>query len=334
MAATDNPINGVYAKLRTSGYTRPFVKSLLPDWWEDDIALSPSGLQQATLVLGKLLGVRPESLWSEGEGIAFSTPAGRKFKRRVDTDTSKLDVACAVAYAAARLALRGVTRDYRPDLLADASHHRARIIAKSPWVGLRELLEHCNAVGIPVIHLAHFPAGAKKMAGLAFEIEGRPVIVITQPKRHGYYLFDLAHELGHVTLRHVAGGECVVDQKIDQDSDDEDERAANRFALELLTGDPECKILPAGRNLTSQQLATAAERYGAKHKVDPQHVVLNYGHSTQHWGPANIALSILAAESPSDQELTQGNLFSGIDADRMGEDDLLALRKYCGGDES
>lgn len=333
MAATVNPIDNVYKKLRASGYTKKYVHSLLPEWWEDEVASTPSGLQQANLLIGKLLGVRPESLWAEKTDIVLSTPAGRKFKRRVNTKAESLDLACAVAFAAARLALRGYSREYRPELFEDASQLRAKIVASSPWVGLSSLLDYCNSVGLPVIHLAHFPAGAKKMAGLAFEIEGRPVVVITQPKRHGYYLFDLAHELGHITLRHVADNECIVDQKIDQESDDEDEQSANRFALELLTGDPDCTIRPVGRNLTGQQLATAADRFGNKHHVDPQHVVLNYGYATQHWGPANIALNELAGNSASDQDLTRRNLFENLDVERMGEDDLAALRTYCGADE-
>lgn len=333
MAATTNPITGVYTKLRTTGYSRAYVDSLLPDWWDDAIAANPSGLQQASLVLGKLLGVRPESLWAEQSEVALSTPPGRKFKRRVNTQAEALDVACAVAYAAARIALRGYIPEFRPDLLIDSAPLREQLTNASQWVGLEDLLGYCNTVGIPVIHLTHFPKGMKKMAGLAFEIDGRPVIVITQSKKHGYYLFDLAHELGHITLGHVAGNACIVDQKIDQESDDEDERAANRFALELLTGDPDCRITPVGRNLTGPELATAAERFGSKHKVDPQHVILNYGYATNHWGPANIALSFFAGKRASDQALTRESLFSNIDAESLGEDDLAALRTYCGTDE-
>lgn len=330
MTAAANPIRDIYAKLRASGYSRSFVNSLLPDWWEDDIASSPSGLQQASLVLGKLLGVRPESLWTEQSSVTLSTPVGRKFKRRADAATDQLDIACAIAFATARLALRGFTREYRPDLLVDASQLRAKILGTAPWVALADLLEYCNEIGLPVIHLSHFPAGVKKMAGLAFEVEGRPIVVITQTKKHGYYLFDLAHELGHITLGHVASNACIVDQKIDQESGDEDERSANRFALELLTGDPDCTIRPAGRNLTGQELATAAQRFGVNRKVDPMHVVLNYGYATTHWGPANIALGVLAGDAISDQRLAQENLLRNLDAEGLGEDDVAALRTYCG----
>ena len=91
------------------------------------------------------------------------------------------------------------------------------------------------------------------MAGVSFEPGGGPIIVLTQIRPYGHLLFDLAHELGHVTLGHTQGGAWVIDAEIDADAEDEEEQAANRFALELITGNPDCKIVPRGRHLYPQQ---------------------------------------------------------------------------------
>jgi hypothetical protein len=330
MTATANHMKDIYKKLSRHGFKRPFITSVLPEWWDDDIAASPSGLQQASLVLGRVLGVKPESLWAQDSALQLSIPSEKKFKRRADTSEDACDIACAIAHAVARIVLRGYKRPFRGDLLEDPSELRTRLLEKKPWVGLSGLLGYCAEVGIPVIYLCHFPAGARKMAGLAFETAGRPVIVLTQPNKYGFMLFDLAHELGHVSLGHVAGDRWVVDGKIDHDAEDEDEKSANRYALELLTASPDCRIVPAGRNLTGEQLATAAERYGRQNQVDPMHVALNYGYSTRHFPAAQIAVTQLAGGKPTDQQLATRALFDEIDEEALGADDLTVLQRYCG----
>jgi hypothetical protein len=65
MTTPTSQMNNLYRKLAAQGFKKPFVKSLLPEWWDDEIANTNSGLQQASLILGRILGVRPESLWVE-----------------------------------------------------------------------------------------------------------------------------------------------------------------------------------------------------------------------------------------------------------------------------
>lgn len=330
MTTPTNQMKNVYLKLANNGYKKHFVRSLLPEWWDDEIANTDSGLQQVSLILGRILGVRPESLWVESAALELSIPKDRKFKHRADTLKGSLDVACAISNAIAKIVVSGYLPTFKKDQLVDAAELRNRILDKDSWVTLQKLLDYCNDVGIPIIHLSYFPSGCKKMAGLAFQLAGRPVIVLTETKKHGYMLFDLAHELGHVTLNHVSKETWVIDERIEEDSDDEYEKAANRFALELLTGTPDCRIVPSGRNLSGQELATAASRFGHQHKVDPMHVALNYAHNTKHWPVAQIALSLLASNQPTDQELLRRNLFNNIDHDCIGEDDLAVVQKYCG----
>ena len=170
------------------------------------------------------------------------------------------------------------------------------------------------------------------MEGLAFEQSGHPVIVLTQNHPYGYALFDLAHELGHITLGHVTAEQAMVDKKIDAEADDEVEGAANRFAMELLTGDPECKIVPRGRNLNGDELAKAAILYAEKNHIDPLHIVLNYGYSKKHWGAAHAAIKQISKDtSITDQDTLRIALLELLALDELNDDDYTLLQIHLNG---
>jgi Zn-dependent peptidase ImmA (M78 family) len=324
----------LYNKLKGAGYSRSFARSMLPEWWDDAIADDPAGYQQAALLLARLFSVKPETLWREEVPAELAIPLTRKFKQRANTTTKDFDVACALARSAARLVLHAYRYDLTTGFLPDAATLRSSLLSGKDWITFADLLNHCLCSGIPVIFLAHFPSNAKKMAGVTFELEGRPIIVLTHRKPHGHLLFDLAHELGHITLGHTKGGAMVVDQTIDSEADDEDEKAANRFALELITGNPECKIVPTGKHLFANQLANSALRLAQTHKIDPLHIALNYAHNSARWGVATEAVKLIAKDATSDQDILTQALLAAIDNDAIKEDDLFALKRLMGGDPS
>lgn len=331
MTVANAQMKRLYSKLQTVGYNKKYIHSLLPDWWDDEIAEPPAGLQQAILILGQVFGVRAETLWTENAEAALNLPQGIRFKHRENIVADDLDVVCAVARSLAHIVLKVFPAKPRPDFYPDASELRKQLLIGKKWITFEDVLTHCLDIGIPVIHLQHLPKKAKKMEGLAFEQSGRPVIVLTQNHPHGYALFDLAHELGHITLGHVTSERYIVDQKIDAEADDEDERAANRFAMELLSGDPECKIVPRGRNLNGDELATAAILYGEKNKIDPLHIVLNYGYSQKHWGAAHAAINKIAKNAQTDQEILHTALLQSLELDDLNEDDYTLLQTHLKG---
>lgn len=330
MAEALYTMKSLYGKLRLVGYTPKYIQSLLPDWWDDQIATTPAGYQEASLRLGRLFGVLPSSLRDSSVQPVLRVPEGRRFKRQTGHQEQQLDLACALAMSAASLVLRCLPPQERRAPLPDAAEMRQILLAKAPYINFLTLLDYVWQLGIPVVFLEHLPTKAKKMAGLAFEHQGTPVIVLTSGRLHGHLVFDLAHELAHIVLGHVSKDRCVVDQEIDERTDDPDERAANRFALELLTGDPECKIVPSGGLLNAQQLAAAAIRYGEKHQIDPLHVALNYGYSQQHWPVANGAVKIIAADTPPDQDILRQKLITQLHAHDVDEDDFAAILRLSG----
>ena len=332
MAIAKNSMQPLFSKLQKSGFDPKFVKTLLPEWWDDSLANTPSGYQQAALILARIFAIKPDSLWSAESNPVFAIPENRKFKHSANTEPDELDVACALAFSAAKIVSSGLEALPFLSELPSASRLREQLLKEHKWVGLEELVDYCYSIGIPVIYLEKFPAGAKKMHGLAFDCNGRPVIVLTRKHKRGYLLFDLAHELGHIALNHLAHGGFIVDRVIsaDEDNGDDDERAANRFALELLTGDPEKRIKPANRNLRTTELASAALIYAQQHNIHPTHVAMNYGYTTKHWPVANGAVNILEHGKPTDCEILKDALFRNLDQDEMKEDDASALKGMVG----
>lgn len=331
MTANQKPMQRLYRKLRSVGYSKPYVQSLLPNWWDDAIADNQAGFQQASLLLARLFSIQPESLWTDTAPPDLVLPDGHKFKHRANTQPQDLGIACALARSAARLALKSFEPEFKPEFYTDAAVLREQLLMDKRWIGFQDLLAYCLQLGIPVIFLDYLPARCKKMAGVAFEQEGRPAIVLTQRKPYGHLLFDLAHELGHITLGHTQGGRWVIDATIDDNAEGEDEKAANRFALELITGNPECKIVPTGRNLSPSQLANAAMRYGEAHQIDPLHIALNYGHSTRQWGVAIEALKLIAQDAASDQQILVSSLLGMLESGgTMPVDDMAALKRLMG----
>lgn len=330
MAEATYTMQSLYGKLRSIGYNPKFINSLLPDWWDDKIASTPVGFQEASLRLGKLFGVRPSSLRNSDQQPVLQVPDGRRFKRQSGHEEQQLDVACALAMSAAATVIRWLPERNRSMPLLDASEIRKDLLSNHAYINFPVLLDYVWSLGIPVIFLGYLPSQTKKMAGLAFDHQGVPVIVLTSGRPHGHLVFDLAHELAHIVLGHVAKDRCVVDAQIDEAANDPDERAANRFALELLTGDPDCRIVPNGHHLNAQELASAATRYGEKSKVDPLHVALNYGYTQQHWGVAANAVKIIAANHPQDQVTLRQKLFAEVRANDIDDDDLTTLLRLSG----
>lgn len=330
MAASQNTMQSLYGKLRCVGYSRKYISSLLPDWWDDEIAATPAGYQEASLRLGSLFGVQPSSLRDPDAPPSLRVPDGRRFKRQIGHAEQQLDVACALALSTAAMTLRWLPQCAQRASLPDAKAIRDLLLADHAYIDFPVLLDYVWQQGIPVIFLGYLPTNAKKMAGLAFEYQGTPVIVLTSGRLHGHLVFDLAHELAHIALGHVSQGKCVVDQDIDDNANDPDEQAANRFAIELLTGDPDCRIVPRGRHLNGQELASSALRYGEKNRIDPLHVALNYGHTQQQWPIANAAVKILSSDTPSDQVILRQRLITELRDNEIDEDELATLSRLIG----
>jgi len=318
-----NPITKLYRRLGEVGLTRTYVKkTALPSWWDDDVASNPSGYAQGLLLLCRHLGLDLSSLQSEDEPIRLRDFGTCKFKKRSDVSEDDLALARVLATRAAQLAASAISTpavtipiyadEIRQQILSDDAH----------WVGLNELLHYCWSIGLPVLHLDHFPKNAKRPDGFAARVNGRPVIVLCRhAKQSAWLLFILAHELGHLALGHVPEEGTLIDQGLDEDSLDEEEQQANAFAIELLTGRANRRGIVAGRWPNAEELAKSAQDIGRKSMIDPGHVVLNYAHSmgTSFFPVAQAALKIL---DPHDDAVVKvrSKMAGNLDWSRLPED--------------
>ncbi|MGQ6610545.1 ImmA/IrrE family metallo-endopeptidase [Serratia sp. IR-2025] len=326
------PMSRIYEKISNAGFNRAYINSLLPEWWDDSLAETPAGKQYASLHLARIFSLAPESLKDDSGSVSFCFDGHHRFKHRVDLAEDDLTIATAIAYSAARIASSNFGIDYDPDVDLDWASVRKKLLKTSPYVTLPSLVRFCHMSGIPVVYIKNFPQKACKMAGMALMCSGRPVIILTQAKKYGFMLFDLAHELGHIAKGHLkASADGVfVDRKIDSGATADQEGEANSYAFGLLAGKEALRIVPKGRYLNAEGLARAAKSYGEEHSIDPTHVVLNYGFGLKHWGVATNALKHLCKGNPADQEIVQSLLMEDLDIDSISDDDLELLTALCG----
>jgi hypothetical protein len=178
-----------------------------------------------------------------------------------------------------------------------AQQLRKSILVRQPFVRLIDLLAVCWAAGIPVIHLRIFPVAAKRMCAMAVRVGNRFAVLLAKdavyPAPIAYYL---AHEIGHVALGHLGQEIALVDFQDPlsrEGSPDDEEVAADQFALELLTGRPDFSVATDARRFTARQLAKNAIVTGPELGIEPGTLAICFGYNTGQWRKAYAAMKIL-----------------------------------------
>jgi hypothetical protein len=269
----------VYERLREWGLSRQWIKTtVLPSWWDDDLASTPDGLSEGLLVLSRHLGVTIASLRDPSASLVQEDATAARFKVRGQVADEAIRVARTLSLQIAALAAVAAPRSVTPMPTTGREIRNCILDRDRKWVDLEGLVDYCWDAGIPVLHLT-FPAGIRKMEGLSARVGGRPVIILTKNERQPALLaFVVAHELGHILSGHIDDG-VVIDSKVEHASGDEGETEANLVAVEILTGSRDTHVTASDRWLDARRLAAAAREYGEIHRVDPGHVAMNYAKS-------------------------------------------------------
>lgn len=295
----------------------------MPEWWHDAI-LEPSGVYEIKGFVAKYFGLE---IGPDGALRRRSLPQAC-FKTRSGTDVSEVASARAFATAVARMVASVTTVPWKGSLPAAAALRQTILGRGRPWVGLTDLLSVCWAHGVPVVYLPNLPVGTPKMEGMVTFCAGHPVIVATKKASHpAWLLFILAHEMGHLASCHLSAteGGAIMDEKVSEDDpmDDDQEKEANKFALQLLTGGSQKIRLE--RLMQAQALADAAKRHGTTHKIDPGHVILNAVRNTEYqgknpWSLASAALKHSDHDGATAEELCRAALRCHVDTDGLTDD--------------
>ncbi len=69
--ATVNPIQNLFTRLNEVGISTSVARKSLPSWWDDEIALIPSGLQQAQMYLARAFNISLASLADPNAAVIF-----------------------------------------------------------------------------------------------------------------------------------------------------------------------------------------------------------------------------------------------------------------------
>jgi len=164
-----------------------------------------------------------------------------------------------------------------------------------PYIELADLLVLTWSAGIPSAHLRVYPLRQKRMAAMTVAVGNRPAVLLGKDSNYPAPIsFYLAHEIAHVALLHVTGDRLIVDleeQDPALDADDQEEKTADAFALELLTGWPQPIVVgERGVRPSAKSLAQAALKSGPQLQIEPGMLAQCYGYSTQDWAVATKAL--------------------------------------------
>jgi len=251
----------------------------------------------------------PRSLLADNREPEFVWQGQARFKNLTTGNRLERDAIASFGTAIASLLLAATPGDGRLSRIT-AAGLRQLVLQQSRYVGLTDLLSISWALGIPVVQLTVFPGPRKRMAAMSVRVGERYAILLAKEAVYPAPIaFYLAHELGHVALGHFQDGAVVVDFEEARPtlaSDDPEELAADRFALELLTGQPDLKVVPAIAHSTASELARVVLVSAPDLQIEPGTLALCYGYSTRKWATANAAMKLIyLAPRPVGQEVNR-----------------------------
>lgn len=292
-----NPMTDIYKRLEHAGLERRWVKkTALPDWWEDAIARNPAGYAEALAILADHLSLNLSELFDPNSELHCAPALPVRNKARQGTRDEDLLWAQSVCGRVVQIACAAMV--VPPSPLPDTAAEVRRFIGKDYHpVHLSALLDYCWSVGIPVLHAQHLPQRGRKPDGMAVRVGDRYAIVLSKNSCYSaWQLFILAHELGHIVHGHLRENGFIVDDDNWSPDHEQEERQADDFAVELLTGATDTAY-ESHTPLTARELAGAARYTSVKQRVDAGVVVLNYARRTENWGAGVAALKILEPDA-------------------------------------
>lgn len=293
-------------ELKSAGLSDAAIKAAWPSWWDDDAASSASARAELRFALSRKLGLSPRSLL--GERVEFVWQDDARFKNLTAGDSMHRGALASFGVAVGRLLLRATPTGRGVDGIA-AQELRRAILADRPSVDLAGLVYTCWGLGIPVIHFGVFPLRTKSMRAMVVEVEGRHAIMLGRDAAYpAPTAFTLAHEIGHAALGHIGSGKALVDiGDSSRGSADVEEREADTYALDLLTGSKRPEIVTNIQNFSARALARACEDAGPQRRIEPGTLALCVGYVKEKWAVANAALKHIypARANVKDRQLSR-----------------------------
>ena len=326
----DRSLDNLRKGLRDAGLSRQAINAAWPTWWTDEAASSPSARAELRFALARNLGLSPKSLI--GERVEFVWHSQGRFKNLSGQTAEQQAALNSFGTAIGRSLLQAVPPGTSLGG-AQAEEIRRAVLASNRFVDLRGLLATCWAVGMPVIHLRVFPLEAKAMHAMVVEWQDRHVILLGRDASYpAPVAFTLAHEMGHVALRHLDGASALIDvgDPATSEGRDAEEQDADRFALSLLTGNADLEILTNRNVFGGRQLAAAVMEAGPPRGIDPATLALCVGFQKDRWPAAMASLRHIYDKSKPVWSEVNRIAESALDWDALDDEGGGYLRTVMG----
>ncbi|PUE59353.1 hypothetical protein B9Z44_07090 [Limnohabitans curvus] len=316
----DSKMQSLYSQLHSLGVSTFFARKAFPSWWEDSIASTDSGLQQAQIYLSKAFNLDIRSF--DEKRIEFRQTQ-RKFKLSRNVSEKEVSLSAHYATGIARVVLFSI--ENQTPVPQEPLELRSECLTNGDSVNLTTLLQWCSAANIPVMHVDDLPG--KKMTGLVVRESGKYAIILSRKGCQSEMLFWLAHELGHIACGHLNQDGFFADEKIGNNAEDDDEKQADKYGVLLLNGAE--KKYTVKSLMPAKQLAVAATSMGESSQVDPGHILLNFGHHSNQFKLAKAALNELHQTSEAAIKEVNGTFFNWFTEGPISEDQLEIIQKAC-----
>lgn len=286
------PSSELRDRLRRLGLSDAAIAAAWPAWWSDEANASSSARAELSFSVARRLGLDPESLLSSEEP-RFLWREEARFKHA--SDETELERAGITSFgrSVAAILLRGTsTSGHRLAGMSAVDLRQQVLDTGRPFIGLLDLLTLGWALGVPIIHLRVFPWPRKRMAAMSASIGDRSAVLLGKDASYPAPIaFYLAHELGHIALQHLDDDHLIVDlEEEDASPKDDEERAADEFALELLAGQARPVVLGEFGPGSGRELARVALSAAEELQIEPGILAQLYGYSTGDWAVVNTAL--------------------------------------------
>jgi len=323
----------LYTRLSAAGFDKGWVRnSVLPDWWDDELAEVPYNRAAAECAIAGQLGYSLALLRDRDANLHCPEVAHDVcFKRNPKVNFSRVVPSLQVVRRAAKLVSESVGGLPPFSAGRTAAEIRKAVRVDGRPVTLGRLLDYCWGAGVVVIGVSSLPKNSAKFDGVAMFAGGHPVIILASGKDGPAWLaFDLAHELGHLMRGHVRPGDkLLVDARLTDNVTDDGELEADEFALELLTGSP-AGVEFKRDAIKANEIGPAAADYVLRERpdLDPGMVVLSYCKSTSYWGVAKGGLESLGAARGGHVMVAQ-RLASRLSVDLLTESESRFLAAVC-----
>ena len=322
-------------RLKTIGLSDPAINAAWPDWWSDDADPSSSARLELRFSVARKLGLDARSVLDE-EGIPrFVWKDEARFKHLLgETDLERAAIS-SFGRSIGSFLTAGTAVGQFSLLGTSAAFLRDAVLSSQPYVRLVDLLSLSWSAGIPVAHLRVFPVVRKRMAAMAVAAGERRAVLLAKDSMYPPHIaFYLGHELAHIALEHIRADAAIVDMEADTlstDSADTEEVEADRFALELLTGRADLRLLPEG-SYNAPGLADLALRASTELHIEPGTLALCFGYSTGNWAVANSAMHFIYNEArPVWSEVNRVTMMQ-LDLNQLPTDSISYLAAVLGTD--